>query len=220
MAKYNLQTLKGQYARERDRVGRMIRRMRGDAFDYSLSDILGEIPEQLSASDVEELKQIKNKKDLIAYMQGELGTDNLDVEQPKPPRVDIDVPTGSVEKVTMNDIKWQSLQQNIVRPQLERTTLGSFFNELEQYYSSADIIDAVEKTELENYEMQEFDYYDEKERQEIATALKVMLSELPDHPKKDYLENLLDVAIQQMEEYVENANRRAKRRVKNTWYNY
>ena len=219
MAKYNLQTLKGQYARERDRVGRMIRRMRGEAFDYSLSDILGNIPEQLTVEDIEDLKQIKNKKDLIAYMQGELGTTNLDIEQPKPPRIDIDVPVGSVEKVTMNDIKWLSLQQNIVRPQLERTSLGSFFNEVTQYYSTTDIIDAVERTELENYEMQEFDYYDEKERHEVATALKVMLSELPDHPSKEYLSNLLDIAIQDMDEYVESANRRAKRRMKNTWYN-
>ena len=219
MAKYNLQTLKGQYARERDRVGRMIRRMRGEAFDYSLADILGDIPEQLTVEDIEDLKQIKNKKDLIAYMQGELGTNNLDIEQPKPPRIDIDVPVGSVEKVSMNDIKWQSLQQNIVRPQLERTSLGSFFNEVTQYYSTADIINAVERTELENYEMQEFDYYDEKERQEVATALKVMLSELPDHPRKEYLSNLLDIAIQEMDEYVDSANRRAKRRMKNTWYN-
>lgn len=218
MAKYNLQTLKGQYARERDRVGRMIRRMRGEAFDYSLSDVLGDIPEQLTVEDIEELKQIKNKKDLIAYMQGELGTTNLDIEQPKPPRIDIDVPVGSVEKVSMNDIKWQSLQQNIVRPQLERTSLGSFFNEVTQYYSTADIIDAVEHTELENYEMQEFDYYDEKERHEVATALKVMLAELPDHPRKEYLSNLLNIAIQEMDEYVDSANRRAKRRMKNTWY--
>lgn len=220
MAKYNLQTLKGQYARERDRVGRMVRRMRGNAFDYSLSDILGDIPDQLTASDVEELKKIKNKKDLIAFMQGELGTDNLDIPQPTPPRADIDVPTGTVEKVTTNDIKWLSIQQNIVRPQLERSMLGSYFNEVTNYYSTADIIDAIESTELENYEMQEFDYYDEKERQEVATALKVMLAKLPDHPKKDYLENLLDIAIQDMEEYVENANRRGKRRRKNTWYNY
>lgn len=220
MAKYNLQTLKGQYARERDRVGRMIRRMRGEAFDYNLSDILGNVPEQVTASDIEQLKKITNKKDLLAFMQGELGTDNLDIAQPTPPRIDIDVPVGTVEKVSTNDIKWASIQQNIVRPQLERSMLGSFFNEVTNYYSTADIIQAVESTELENYEMQEFDYYDEKERHEVATALKVMLSELPDHPQKDYLENLLETAIQNMEEYVDSANRRAKRKRKNTWYNY
>ena len=218
MAKYNLQTLKGQYARERDRVGRMIRRMRGEAFDYSLSDVLGDIPEQLSASDIEELKQIKNKKDLIAYMQGELGTDNIDIEQPRPPRIDIDVPTGKIQKISENDIKWRSLQTNIVRPQIKGTTLESLFNEVEQYYSTDDIIAAIEDTELENYEMQEFDYYDEKQRHELATALKVMIEKLPEHPKKDYLDNLLDVAIRDLEEYVDSANRRAKRRMKNTWY--
>lgn len=219
MAKYNMQSLKGQYARERDRVGRIFRHLHSDPlvgdFFYTLRGVFGNTPKEITQEDIEALRKIKNRQDLLDYIYGR----SPDIDSINIPKIDIEVPEGGVVKITVEDIKWHSIQQNIVRPQLSRTMLGSFFDELPNYYSKEEIIEAIEKTELANYEMQEFDYYDEKQRHEIATALKVTLSELPDNPNKDYLENILNNAIQDMEEYVEAANRRGKRRMKNTWYN-
>lgn len=218
MAKYDTSTIKGVYASERDRVGRMLRRLRSEGrWDGSLSDALGDVPSQITLQDINELKNIKNKKDLLQVLWGAYEDDNIISRSQYIPRIDIKIPTGEVKQISVDDLKWRTIKTNIVKPGIKGTAFEVFFNELGEYYSTEDIINAIEQTELDKYEMQEFDYYDEKERAEMATGLKHMMEVLPDSDRKDYLENLLDESIRQVEEYVDVANAKSKKRL-NTLY--